>query len=80
MKFDVTWPACVVREQTNRIKQTRLERLEKEPAEGSNAVVSLLARVIGVGIETAELLVQEVLTRNLRDRRASALRWAHRLA
>jgi transposase len=42
-----------------------VERLEKEPAEGSNAMVSLLAGVIGVGVETADLLVQEVLSRNL---------------
>jgi transposase len=34
--------------------------------------MSLLARAIGVGIETADLLVQEVLSRNLRDRRAKA--------
>jgi transposase len=35
-------------------------------------VVRLLARVIGVGIETADMLVQEVLARNMRDRRALA--------
>ncbi len=63
---------AVVREQIDRIEQTRLERLKKAPAEGSNAMVSLLARVIGVGIETSDLLVQEVLSRNLRDRRAIA--------
>ena len=32
----------------------------------------LLARVIGVGIETADMLVNEVFVRNLRDRRAVA--------
>ena len=35
-------------------------------------MVRLLASVIGVGIETADMLVQEVLSRNLRDRRAVA--------
>ena len=35
-------------------------------------MVRLLARVIGVGIETADMLVQEVLSRNMRDRRAVA--------
>ena len=35
-------------------------------------MVRLLARVIGIGIETADMLVQEVLSRNLRDRRAVA--------
>jgi transposase len=35
-------------------------------------MVRLLARVIGVGIETADMLVHEVLSRNMRDRRAIA--------
>ena len=35
-------------------------------------MVRLLARVVGIGIETADMLVQEVLSRNLRDRRAVA--------
>lgn len=35
-------------------------------------MVRLLARVVGVGIETADMLVQEVLGRNLRDHRAVA--------
>ena len=35
-------------------------------------MVRLLARVIGIGVETADMLVQEVLSRNLRDRRAVA--------
>ena len=34
---------------------------------GSHAMVRLIANVIGVGIETADMLVQEVLSRNLRD-------------
>jgi len=36
-------------------------------------MIRLLARVVGVGIETADMLVQEVLSRNLRDRRAAVL-------
>ena len=36
-------------------------------------MVRLLARVIGVGIETADMLVQEVLARNMRDRRAARM-------
>jgi transposase len=31
-------------------------------------MVRLLARVMGIGIETADMLVHEVLSRNLRDR------------
>ena len=35
-------------------------------------MVRLIARVIGVGIETADMLVHEILSRKLRDRRAVA--------
>jgi transposase len=31
-------------------------------------MVGLIARIIGIGIETADMLVHEVLSRNLRDR------------
>ena len=61
-----------VRDQIKEIEQTRIERLEQAPAAGRNAMVRLLARVIGVGVETADMLVHEVLSRNLRDRRAVA--------
>ena len=61
-----------VRGQINAIEQARLERLERAPATGRHAMVRMLARVIGVGVETADMLVQEVLSRNLRDRRAVA--------
>ena len=61
-----------VREQIETIEQARLDRLEHAPANGPHAMVRLLARVVGVGVETADMLVQEVLSRNLRDRRAVA--------
>jgi transposase len=63
---------AVVRDQIAAIEQTRLERLEQAPEAGPHAMVRLLASVIGVGVETADMLVQEVLCRNLRDRRAVA--------
>ena len=63
---------AVVREQIKQIEQARLERLDGAAGDGRNAVVRLLARVVGVGVETADMLVQEVLSRNLRDRRALA--------
>ncbi len=59
-----------VREQIGEIEAARLERLERATGEGSNAMVCLLARVVGVGLETADMLVHEVLSRPLRDRRA----------
>ena len=62
----------VVREQIDGIERGRLARLENAPAAGPHAMVRLLARVVGVGVETADMLVQEVLSRNLRDRRAVA--------
>ena len=61
-----------VSDQIKEIEATRLERLEQQPEEGPQAMVRLLARVIGIGIETADLLVHEVLARQLRDRRAVA--------
>ncbi len=63
---------AVVRGQIEEIERVRLERLEQAPEEGSNAMVRLLARIVGVGVETADMLVREVLSRNLRDRRAVA--------
>lgn len=59
-------------DQVREIEAARLERLEQRPDEGAHAMVRLLARVIGVGVETADMLVHEVLSRNLRDRRAVA--------
>ena len=35
-------------------------------------MVLLLARVVGIGLETADMLVHEILSRGLRDRRAVA--------
>ena len=59
-------------EQIKEIEETRAQRLEQAPQENSHAMVRLIARVIGVGVETADMLVHEVLARNLRDRRAVA--------
>ena len=59
-------------DQINEIEAARLLRLEQARVEGPTAMVRLLARVIGVGIETADMLVHEILSRDLRDRRAVA--------
>ena len=63
---------ALVREQIRAIEQARLERLKQTPETGPHAMVRLLARVVGVGVETADMLVHEILSRNLRDRRAVA--------
>jgi len=65
---------CVVREQIRAIEQERLRKLAAVPAKekGPQAMVRLLARVLGMGVETADMLVNEVLSRHLRDRKAVA--------
>ena len=62
----------MVREQIDMIEQARLAHIEQAPETGPNAMVRLLASIVGVGVETADMLVHEVLSRNLRDRRAVA--------
>src|SRR5947209_12652637 len=62
----------LVRDQIAEVEAARLERLEKEPGSRPHAMVRLLARVVGVGVETADMLVREVLSRELRDRKALA--------
>jgi transposase len=62
----------VLREQIAAIEKARAERLDAVPERGPHSMIRLLARVRGVGIETAEMLVAEVMTRSLRDRRAVA--------
>ena len=64
----------LVHDQICAIESERLRRLAQAPAAatGPHAMVRLIARVLGIGIETADMLVNEVLTRNLRDRRAVA--------
>ena len=59
-------------DQIREIEAARLTRLEQHPELASHAMVRLLARVIGIGIETADMLVHEILSRNLRDRKAVA--------
>lgn len=62
----------LVREQIDVIEKARLAHLAGAPESGPHAMVRLLASILGVGIETADMLVNEVLSRNLRDRRAVA--------
>ena len=63
---------AMVREQIDLIEQARLERITQGPKTGPNAMVRLVASIVGVGVETADMLVREVLSRDLRDRRAVA--------
>jgi transposase len=58
--------------QIREIEDARQKRLEQQPESGAHTMVRLLARIVGVGIETADMLVNEVLSRPMRDRRAVA--------
>lgn len=61
-------------EQIAEIERERLRRLAEANPQRSraDAMVHMLSRVVGIGVETADMLVQEVLLRDLRDRRAVA--------
>ncbi|HKM87605.1 MAG TPA: IS110 family transposase [Xanthobacteraceae bacterium] len=62
----------VIRAQIKAIEQARLERLQSAPAQGTHPMILMLAKILGLGIETADMLVHEVLARGLRDQRAVA--------
>jgi transposase len=60
----------LIREQIKEIERTRLGRLQKAPQEGAHPMLLMLAKVMGIGLETADMLVHEVLSRELRDEKA----------
>jgi transposase len=62
----------LVAEQIHQIEKARLKQLKETPKTAPNLMVLVLMRVIGIGIETADMLVKEILSRNMRDRRAVA--------
>ena len=64
----------MVEEQIAEIERERAERMAQAAPQRSRAdgMVCMLSRVVGIGVETADLLVQEILLRDLRDRRAVA--------
>jgi transposase len=61
----------LISEQIAALEQDAAQAVERHPT-GANALVLVLAKIKGIGLETAQMLVQEVLSRNLRDRRAVA--------
>jgi len=62
----------LIREQIKAIEKARLEHLKRAPRTGTHPMLLMLARIIGIGVETADMLVHEVLSRTLRDQRAVA--------
>src|SRR5215475_13296063 len=59
----------LIRGQIRQIERARLERLKRAPRQGTHPMMRMLARIMGIGIETADMLVHEVLSRKLRDQR-----------
>ena len=65
----------IVRDQIRAVEQERLRKLAVAPAaekKSPHAMVRLIARVLGVGVETADMLVNEIFSRHWRDRKAVA--------
>jgi transposase len=60
----------LIREQVKAIEQARLARLKAAPQQGAHPMLLMLAKVLGIGLETADMLVHEALSRNLRDEKA----------
>ncbi len=67
-------PLRILRDQIKEIEQERLRKLEAASVveNGPHSMIRLIARIVGVGIETADMLVNEILTRRLRDGKAVA--------
>jgi len=61
-----------INEHIKQIEAARLIQLKQAPQHGSNAKVVQLGRINGIGIETADMLANEVFSRDLRDQRAVA--------
>jgi transposase len=64
----------MVREQIQAIEKARLQKLTADHGrkESPHAMVCLIARVLGIGVETADMLVTEVFSRQFRDRKGVA--------
>lgn len=63
---------ALVKEQIKDIEDSRQERLKRTPQTGAHPMLRLLARLKGIGVESSDMLVHEILYRGLRDRRALA--------
>jgi transposase len=61
-----------ISEQIKQIEDARLAQLKQAPKHGSNATVAQLGQINGIGIETADMLANEMFARDLRDQRAVA--------
>jgi transposase len=64
--------ARLLGDQIKEIEADRLARLDAAPEAATHPMVLLLARIHGVGVETADMLVHEALSRDFANRRAVA--------
>ena len=62
----------LVKEQIKAVAKARQQRLEHAPQDSLHPMLLMLAKLKSIGLETADMLVHEVLWRQLRDRRALA--------
>lgn len=62
----------LIKSQIKEIETARDQEMAKAPDHGTHPMMRLLAKIMGIGIETADILVHEVLSREFRDRRAVA--------
>src|SRR5216684_1757685 len=62
----------LVSDQIRQIEDARLERIEHAPSDGPHPMLRPFAPVLSADLHRADMLVQEVLSRNMRDRRAIA--------
>ena len=56
-------PLGFIVSQITEIEEAGQKRLEQQPETGVHAMVQRLARIVGVDVETADMLVHEVLSR-----------------
>jgi transposase len=63
---------ALIKLQIAQLDAERVRRLKEAPEEGLHPMIRILAKVRGIGLMTAELLVREILSRPMRDRRAIA--------
>jgi len=63
---------CFISDQIKQIEEARLAQLKQEPQRGLNAKVWQLQQVKGLGLDTSDMLVNEVFWRDLRDQRAAS--------
>jgi transposase len=63
---------ALLRTQLRELEGERRQRLTEAPGSPAHRMIAALARLHGLGLETAELLANEVFSRRLRDPRAVA--------